>query len=323
MTDTMDRIAGWWDALAGAARRTVARLAVLARDPLRVLPVLAVIALLAISIPLTATGLMRVGRATMDWRASSEVRWRSADATVTRVKVDDGLVVVVRYRDADRRLRDAEAFVGDADGRWIDRDPRIRYDVSDPEHVEIVGVSGDDPLLGLLRAGAPLGAGIAGIVLAASLWRRRRLVAVSARPLQVMRGPIVVASTILLVGIAAWAVGTVLDQGWSAVASGFGHLVSTVFGDLLGVLVPLVAFALGCLVTAWLARHRHHDDHDDILSSAHRFIDRAAGLVPSPDDLRARAETSSGPPGAASPAGPAAAPEPAAVVPGERTGAPS
>ena len=199
-------------------------------------------------------------------------------------------MVAVRYRDADRRLRAADVFVGDADGRWIDRSPRIRYDVADPDHVEIVGVSGDDPLLGILRAGAPLGAGIAGLVLAWSLWRRRRLVAVSARPLQVMRGPIVVSSTILVVGIGAWAVGTVLDQGWSAVASGFGHLASTVFGDLLGVLVPLVAFALGCLVTAWLARHRHHDDHDDILSSAHRFIDRAAGLVPSPDDLRARAE---------------------------------
>lgn len=315
MTRTMERLAAWWDALVGAARRAVARLAVLARDPLRVLPVLAVVALLAVSIPLTATGLMRVGRATMDWRANSEVRWRAADATVTRVKIDDGLVVAVRYRDADRRRRDAEVFVGDADGRWIERNPRIRYDVAHPDHVEIVGVSSDDPLLGLLRAGAPLGAGVAGFVLAASLWRRRRLVPVSARPLQVLRGPIVVASTILLVGIAAWAVGTVLDQGWSAVASGSGHLASTVFGDLLGVLVPLVAFALGCLVTAWLARHRHHDDHDDILSSAHRLIDRAAGLVPSPDDLRARPE----PP----PAPPAEVPGSAAAVTGERTGTPS
>ena len=311
MTRTMERLAAWWDALVGAARRAVARLAVLARDPLRVLPVLAVIALLAVSIPLTATGLMRVGRATMDWRADSEVRWRGADATVTAVRIDDGLVVAVRYRDADRRLRDAEVFVGDAGGRWIDRNPRIRYDAADPGHVQIVGVEGDEPLLGLLRAGAPLGAGIAGIVLAASLWRRRRLVAVSARPLQVLRGPLVAASTILLVGVAAWAVGTVLDQGWSAVASGFGHLLSTVFGDLLGVLVPLVAFALGCLVTAWLARHRHHDEHDDILSSAHRLIDRAAGLVPSPDDLRVRAEPVAAPP------------RDAAAVPEERTGTPS
>ncbi len=290
MTKGMDRLAAWWDTLRGAARRAVARLAVLARDPLRVLPVLAVVALLALSIPLTVTGLTRVGRATMDWRTSSRIHWRHADATVTRVRISDGLVVGVRYRTADGGVRHADVFVGDADGKWIDGSTRIRYDRAHPDHVEIVGVSGDSPTLALLRAGAPLGAGVAGLVLAVSLWRRRRLVAVSAHPLQVMRRPLVLAATILLVGVAAWAVGTVLDQGWSAVASGFGHLLSTVFGDLLGVLVPLVAFALGCLVTAWLARHRHHDDHDDILSSAHRLIDRAAGLVPSPDELRVRDE---------------------------------
>jgi hypothetical protein len=101
-----------------------------------------------------------------------------------------------------------------------------------------------------------------------------------------MRGPLVAAGLLIVAGLAAWAIGTVWERGWSAVASATGHLAATVFGDLLGVLVPLVAFALGCLVTAWLARHRHHDEHDGLLSSAYRMIDRAAGMAPSPDEMR-------------------------------------
>jgi hypothetical protein len=162
----------------------------------------------------------------------------------------------------------------------------IRYDAGDPQSVELVGYGNDDPIPALLLAGAPLGAGIAGIVLAVSLFRRRALVAVSAHPLQAMRGPLVAAAALVVAGIAAWAIGTVWERGWSAVASATGHLAATVFGDLLGVLVPLVAFALGCLVTAWLARHRHHDDHDGLLSSAYRMIDKAAGMAPSPEEMR-------------------------------------
>ena len=79
-----------------------------------------------------------------------------------------------------------------------------------------------------------------------------------------------------MAGIAAWAMGTVKERGWSAVASATGHLAATVFGDLLGVFVPLVAFTLGCLVTAWLPRHRHHDEHDGLLSTAYRH-DRPGG----------------------------------------------
>ena len=56
---------------------------------------------------------------------------------------------------------------------------------------------------------------------------------------------------------------------------------------MLGVTVPLVTFAIGCLLTAWLARHRHHDEHEGMLSNVHRIIDRAAGYVPSPEDLKA------------------------------------
>ena len=91
----------------------------------------------------------------------------------------------------------------------------------------------------------------------------------------------------LALGIAAWAVGTVNLRGWTGVADRLGHQFSIVFGDMLGVTVPLVAFAIGCLLTAWLARHRHHETHEGVLSSVHRLIDRAAGYVPSPEDLQA------------------------------------
>ncbi|MGZ4678011.1 MAG: hypothetical protein ACXVJ7_06575 [Acidimicrobiia bacterium] len=283
----MERLRARWEQGIGVARRAVEQLWVAARNPRRVVPLLLIVAILAISLPLTATGVTRVARGTMAWRRSSAIHWRRAEATVRRVRIDDGLVVALQYRDRAHTLHHANVFVGDGGGHWIGRTVPIRYDRSRFHRVEIVGLGTSDPLLLVLRAGAPLGAGIAGIVIAIGLWRRRRLVAVSARPIAVLRGSLVAAGAVLAVGVAAWALGTVWDRGWSAVASAAGHLVSTVFGDLLGVFVPLVAFTLGCLVTAWLARYRHHDDdHDDILSNAHRWIDRAAGMVPSPEELR-------------------------------------
>ena len=189
----------------------------------------------------------------MDWRHQSTIDWRPATGHVDRVKIDDGLVLDLRYRDLHDDAHRVQAYVGDANGKWVGASVPIRYDTGDPQSVELVGFGSDDPIPTLLLAGAPLGAGIAGIVLAISLFRRRALVAVSARPLQAMRGPLVAAAILTVAGIAAWAIGTVWQRGWSAVASATGHLAATVFGDLLGVLVPLVAFALGCLVTAWLA----------------------------------------------------------------------
>jgi len=282
----MERLRAWWERGRALGRRSVEGVWRAARDPLRVLPILAIVALLAISVPLTVTGLSRISRGAMAWERSSAIHWRHTDALVREVKVDDGLVVRVAYRDRRAVTHRADVFAGDADGRWVGREVPIRYDTGRFGRVELVGFGSTDPLLVLLRAGAPLGTGVAGIALALALWRRRRLVAVSARPVAAMRGPLVVSAAIVAVGLTTWALGTVWQRGWSAVASSAGHLVSTVFGDLLGVLVPLVAFALGCLVTAWLARHRHHDDHDGLLSSAHRFIDRAAGMVPSPEELR-------------------------------------
>ncbi len=282
----MERWRAWWDRGTAMARRVTERLWAVARDPLRVLPIVAVIALLAIAVPLTVTGLSRGARGALDWRRQSTIHWHHTTGHVDRVKIDDGLVLDLRYRDRHGDAHRVETFVGDASGKWVDRDVPIRYAAGDPQNVELVGFGNQDPIPALLLAGAPLGAGIAGIVLAVSLFRRRALVAVSARPLQAMRGPLVAAGLLVVAGLAAWAVGTVWERGWSAVASATGHLAATVFGDLLGVLVPLVAFVLGCLVTAWLARHRHHDEHDGILSNAYRMIDRAAGMAPSPEEMR-------------------------------------
>ena len=119
------------------------------------------------------------------------------------------------------------------------------------------------------------------------MWRRRRALAESSHPLTVLRVPFAVSAFVFALGMAAWAVGTVKLRGWTGVADRLGNQLSIVFGDMLGVTVPLMTFAIGCLLTAWLARHRHHDSHDGMLSSVHRWIDRAAGYVPSPEDLKA------------------------------------
>ena len=65
------------------ARRVTERLWAVARDPLRVLPVVAVIALLAIAVPLTVTGLRASARGAMDWRHQSTIDWRRTTATST------------------------------------------------------------------------------------------------------------------------------------------------------------------------------------------------------------------------------------------------
>ena len=179
MRSLVERWRAWWDRGAALARRVTERLWAVARDPLRVLPVVAVVALLAIAVPLTVTGLTR-GHAAMDWRRQSTIDWRSATGHVDRVKIDDGLVLDLRYRDRHDDAHRVQAFVGDANGKWVGASVPIRYDVGDPQSVELVGYGSDDPIPALLLAGAPLGAGIAGIVLAISLFRRRALVAVSA-----------------------------------------------------------------------------------------------------------------------------------------------
>jgi hypothetical protein len=251
-----------------------------------VLPVLAILALLAVAIPLTVTGLGRVGRSAMDWRREATTTWHNASGVVDRVRNDDGMVLDVAFRDRHDDPQRARVFVGDASGKWIDHHVRIRYESGNPSRIELRDLGDDDPISALLLAGAPLGAGLAGLVLAVVVWRRRRRLWAGEPALEVVRSGLVAAGGLVVAGVASWAVGTVWERGWSAVASSAGHLGATVFGDLLGVLVPMVAFVLGCLVTAWLARHRHHDDHDGLVSSAYRMIDKAAGMAPSPEEMR-------------------------------------
>ncbi len=145
------------------------------------------------------------------------------------------------------------------------------------------------------------------------------MLAESNHPITVLRVPLALAGFVLALGLAAWAVGTVKLRGWSGVADRLGNQLSVVFGDMLGVALPLVTFAIGCLLTAWLARHRHHEAHDGMLSSVHRVIDRAAGYVPSPEDLQAEQRASptrhvaAAPPAPAAPPGPSRTVEPAAT----------
>ena len=280
--ERLQRIIDW---LRHRGRRISAQAWAAARDPLRLLPIVAVGALLLIGIPYTATGLSRVGRAGMDWRTESRVRWHHADGVVTGVRDSDGLVARVEYRDDHRRSHVAETRVRDTTAHWLTTAVRVKFDPKHLRRIEVLGFGNRSPVAGLLIAGAPLGAGVSALIVSVGVWRRRRLIAVSAAPLAALRRPLNLGFAVVIAGVGAWAAGTVLDRGWSAIASSTSHLIGTVFGDLLGVLVPLVAFAFGALLTAWLARHRHHREHEGLLSSAHRLIDRAAGMVPSPEEM--------------------------------------
>lgn len=273
--------------VAAAARRVAEWASRLVRDPLRLLLAAISVALVVVAVPLLVTGSRRVERAWTDWRHETNVRedWTPTEANVVAVRSDDGLGLRLVFLDASHEFRRAQVHL-DAT-RWVERRVPIRYDPRDPSRVEVVGIDEPLPLGSALTAGVALGAGGAALVLGVAMWRRRRLLAVSARPLTALRVPLAIAATLLAAGIVAWVIGTVMLQGWSAVANSLGDVLATVFGDLLGIVVPLVAFAAGCLVTAWLARHRHHEQHEGLLSDAYRIIDRAAGYAPSPEELKA------------------------------------
>lgn len=301
----MERLQRILDWLRERGRRVSAQVWSGARNPLQLLPILAVGALLLIGIPYAATGLSRVGRAGMDWRAESRVHWHHADGTVTGVRDSDGLVARVEFRDDHHRAHVAETRVRDTSVHWLTPAVRVKFDPKHVARIEVLGFGNRSPVAGLLIAGAPLGAGVGALIVAAGVWRRRRLLAVSAAPIAALRRPLNLGFAVVIMGVGAWAAGTVLDRGWSAIASSTSHLIGTVFGDLLGVLVPVVAFVFGAMLTAWLARHRHHREHDGLLSSAHRLIDRAAGMVPSPEEM--------------APDEPAAAPDPPVSPPKTET----
>jgi hypothetical protein len=271
-----------------AARRRGAAVAELARHPVRLFLAAACVVLLIIAVPLLATGGMRLDRAWKDWRHEQAVdaAWKHSTARVRDVRSNDGLDLRVAY-EVHGKTRTAQAHVEAGAANWIGAKIPIRYDPADTSRVELLGVARPHPLGSLLIGSASIAAALGLIAIAIGAWRRRTLVEVSARPVEALRGPLAVGGTLLLLALGAWATGTVVLEGWSGVANSIGDAFSVVFGDFLRVTVPLFAFALGCLLTAWLARYRHHERHEGLLSSAHRIIDRAAGYVPSPEELRA------------------------------------
>jgi hypothetical protein len=261
----------------------------LVHHPVRILIGGICIVLLAVALPLLIGGGTRLHSAWNDWRHDRTVGrdWVRSTATITQVRERDGLELRLTYRDDNGDRHRARALVEASGSQWVDTRLPIRYDPSDFTRVDLVSVAEARPLGNALVAGASVGLGFAALIVAFGIWRKRHVLEESSHPFRVLRVTLAFAAVVLAVGIAAWAVGTVNLRGWTGVADRLGHQFSIVFGDMLGVTVPLVAFAIGCLLTAWLARHRHHETHEGVLSRAHRLIDRAAGFVPSPEDLQA------------------------------------
>ncbi len=271
---------------APAWHRVASWAAAIVRDPVRLLIATLSVLLVVLAVPLIVTGARRVERAFNDWRYETSVRedWISTEANVVAIRGVDGLALRLVFLDDTHEFREAEVHLGETG--WIDQRVPIRYDPSHPRRVVLVGIDRRPPLGSALSGGAAIGAGMASLVLGASLWRRRKQLAKSRRPISAMSGPLAVSATLLAMGIASWVVGTVMLQGWSAVGTSIGNGFSALFGDLIGIVIPLLAFAAGCIATAWLARHRHHQEHVGLLSDAHRMIDRAAGYAPSPEEIK-------------------------------------
>jgi hypothetical protein len=282
------------EALVDRARRSgragARRAKAILHDPVRVLIGAIAVVLVVVSVPLLIGGAQRLDRAWGEFHhhRSVDEHWIRAEGTITQVRYDDGLGLQVTYRDRRGSSHRAEVHVDAPGDEGIGTRVPLRYDPLHTERVDLVGVGEQRPFGSALVAGAAIGAGVAALLLAAAVWRRRALLAVSPHPLAVLRIPLATAGVVLVVGVTAWVIGTVTLQGWTGIAGRIGDLVSTAFSDFLGVLLPVFAFAAGCLLTAWLARHRHHEDHVGVLSNAHRLIDRAAGYVPSPDEMKAR-----------------------------------
>lgn len=295
-------------------RRAAGRSIALLSDPVRLLVASIAVLLFIVSVPLLVSGAQRLEWAWSDFQhhRSVDEHWIRAEGTVTEVRFEDGLGFHVTYRDRHGERHHAEVHVDAPGDEWIGTRVPLRYDPLHPELVNLTDVGEPRPLGSALVAGASIGAGLAAGVLAIAVWRRRRLIRVSAHPLHAVRIPIATAGVLVVLGLTAWAIGTVTLQGWAGIANRIGDFFAAAFGDLLGVLVPVVAFAAGCLLTAWLARHRHHEEHEGMLSSAHRLIDRAAGYVPSPDEMKAQADLEGAPrddePAGPDPAAPAARP---------------
>lgn len=272
----------WRSAAWDRARNAVA-------NPMRLLGVVVAAVLLVLSLPLLVGSATRLARDWRDWRHENAVtdHWETAVATIRGVRVGDGLDLDLTFWD-ERGLRHTTDVHLDRPGSgWVRSTLPVRYDPADPSQVDVVGFDHDHPVGRALTTGAALGAGIAAAMLGIAIWRRRATLAFADRPLRVLRAPLARSGAVLLVGVAAWVVGTVTTEGWTSVADSIGDEASSFFGGFMMILLPVVAFGLGALVAAWLAEHRHHEAHHGMLSSAHRLIDRASDYMPSPDQIRA------------------------------------
>ena len=282
------------DRLAAVGRRMRTYGSDLIKNPVRLLVGGICVVLVVVALPLLIGGGTRLDTSWSEWRHQRSIGrdWIRATGTVTAMREGDGLALRLFYFDLRGDRHDAQVQAEGSGSQWIGSRLPIRYDPNHMGQVDLLGVTEVRPIGSALVAGAAIGAGFAALILAFGIWRRRRVLADSNHPIRVLRVPLALAGFVLALGLAAWAVGTVSLRGWSGVGDRLGYQFSVVFGDLLGVVLPLVTFAIGCLLTAWLARHRHHEAHDGMLSNVHRVIDRAAGYVPSPEDLQAEQRAS-------------------------------
>jgi hypothetical protein len=275
-----------WSRGRDAVRRIVAQTLEAARNPRRLLLLTSIMTLLAFGVPITVAGAGRIARGVGAWRSDAGADWHRTRGRVVAVRDDAALSVRVRYRDESGVARVVRLGLDGRTGRWLGPRVRLRYDANDHSNVDLDADGFVRPGIDLLLAGAPVGAGLAGIVTALALWRRRYAILGSERPVVVVCSAAVVGGVVLASGLAAWAVGTVGERGWSGVGTSMGDAVATVFAEFLGVLIPVVTFVIGCVLTAWLARHRSRLDHGGVLAEAYGLLHRAAAVVPSPDELR-------------------------------------
>ena len=278
----MERWRAWWDRGVGVARRVTERLWAVARDPLRVLPVVAVIALLAIAVPLTVTGLTRVGRERDGLAPPVDDRLAPRDrARVDRAKIDDGLVLDLALPRPARRRAPGRDLRRRRGGKWVGRTVPIRYDAGDPQSVELVGLRQRRPDPDAPARGRA----------ARRRHRRHRARDLAVPPPGARGGERAAAPGDARPagrgGAVSWSPGS--RPGRSArCGSGAGRRwrrrpgTSRPRSSATSSACSCRSWpsSLGCLVTAWLARHRHHDEHDGLLSSAYRMIDKAAGMAP-------------------------------------------
>lgn len=262
------------------------------QNPVRLLIGATVVVLVVLSVPLLVGSAARLQRIWGDWRHDATVTndWNPAVASIRGVRAGDGLELDLAYWDRGGDRQRASVHIDSPGRAWIRSTLPIRYDPDRPSEVDVVGVTNGHPIGQALATGATLGAGIAAALLAFTIWRRRAVLAFTDRPMRVLRAPLALSGSILTIGIAAWAVGTVTARGWTSIADSIGVQATDLFGGFMVIIVPAVAFGAGALASAWLSQHRHHERHDGMLGSAHRLIHRASDYMPSPEQFRAETD---------------------------------